>query len=789
LIEACPECGKSLDVSRVAPYAKIECPHCAAPVRVRAEMGQYQIVGLLGEGGMSQVFRAVDRHLGREVALKLLHQSLGSDEALVAMFEREAKLTASIVHPNVVKVYTVGRDRDYFFIAMELLQAVSLEQLIASRGALPESEVLGIALDVTHGLKAAHEENLIHRDIKPGNLLVTGGGTTKLVDFGLALQQDGEDLSEDLWATPFYVPPEKLDGAPDTFLGDLYSLGATLYHALAGRPPFDANTSSLEELKTIKKQSVNLKSVAPRLSKATVKLVETMMAYRPEDRIPSYDKLIEQIEELRRQRDGIEPSGRPKRRGKDRRPLIGAAAILLAVVVGGVWLSPDKEEPGEAGGLDIREGERVITVGDSSIADQFLGGREHLVAGKFREAEKVFADLSANTETPPSTRIWCHFFLGTIRLFNGEAELSRESFRKVLQIQDTTDEGPSEAVAFLKRAAYGLADPLPLLPADAAFASDSIEALGLLTAGLKNWQHGEWESGAALLQSFAESRPPADYPWLGRLKARVEPFLADVATIRSLPNPSASSSETELASMAGVLKKGAESLRTRGAAPLFVKRRLDRIDEIRKLAAVKPVVEPDIAATTPPDTPAPTADAPTPAEEAEIDRLRAVAASLSSLAGTLRFAEGEAGLRSEELQTPLGTAIRDELVLAYGRAGAYLPSLVARLNDSPYKGVVRRREGRPLEATVTAVDAATFRLDLGFGPNEIGVEDLAPDWLIEAGERTLPPLSADSATLWGAWVYFGLFTGQGHLVAAKAEALAEVDPDFARSWSLVQRLR
>ena len=193
-------------------------------------MGQYQITQLLGEGGMSQVFKAIDVHLGREVALKVLHQSLSRDSALTAMFEREAKLTASILHPNVVKVYTVGNEDGYFFIAMELVEATSLEQMITTSGALSEKDVLHVAHDVVAGLKAAHHEGLIHRDIKPGNMLVTEEGTSKLVDFGLAVQQGGDDESEDLWATPHYVPPEKLDGEIDTYLGDIYSLGATLHH-------------------------------------------------------------------------------------------------------------------------------------------------------------------------------------------------------------------------------------------------------------------------------------------------------------------------------------------------------------------------------------------------------------------------------------------------------------------------------------------------------------------------------------------------------------------------------
>ena len=121
LINACPECGEGIDVSDQPPYAKIECPHCHGSIRVRTQLGQYQVQRLLGEGGMSQVFLARDQTLGRSVALKVLHKELSRDEKLTQSFEREAKITASINHPNVVKVYTVGSDYGYFFIAMEAI--------------------------------------------------------------------------------------------------------------------------------------------------------------------------------------------------------------------------------------------------------------------------------------------------------------------------------------------------------------------------------------------------------------------------------------------------------------------------------------------------------------------------------------------------------------------------------------------------------------------------------------------------------------------------------------------
>lgn len=792
LLMHCPECGKALDVSGLAPYAKIECPHCAAVIRVRTTMGQYEITGPLGEGGMSQVFRALDRNLGREVALKILHQSLSRDESLIAMFEREAKLTAAIVHPNVVKVYTVGRDHGYLFIAMELLQAISLEHLIANKGALSESEVLGIALDVSRGLRAAYEEQLIHRDIKPGNMLVTGEGTTKLVDFGLALQQGGEDLSEDLWATPFYVPPEKLDGAPDTFLGDIYSLGATLYHALAGKPPFDANTSSMDELKAIKKNTVDLKSAAPGLSKPTIRLVEKMMAYRPEDRVASYDELIAQIEAVRKRQFGIEETGRGRSKKKRVRTLLIGAGLLVIAAVTAIVFAIQGQGTEEEGDLSIGGGERVISAGDQTISGIFQAAREQFAAGRFREADENFMRLVADQNVPASTRIWSHFFRGTIKLFQGDETVARESFLEVVHLTPESGATNAEAIGFLKRAAAPLGDPLPVVADEADFSPGSLEALGLLAAGLKNWQAGQFASGADLLQRFATAQVPVELPWLALLQGTVKPFLEDWKLIQTLPNPTASA--TDLDAQSETLKKAAESLRTRGAAPRLVKGRIERIAKIRELAARAaepepvPAIDPAPAVVSQTPTAIP-GSAMSPADQAELDRLKSLVASLDSYAETLLFTGAAQQLQAETFQTPLAVSIRDELVRGCGEAGKFSSRLAEGFTLKPYEGVIRRRTGKPLEAKVTSAKAEALVIDLGFGPNEVDLGEFAPDWLIEAGLQVLPPVAAGTAGDWESLVYFGLFTGQSALVEAKAGELAGVDPEFARRWALVQRLR
>jgi len=828
LVNHCPECGKALDVSGVAPFAKIECPHCSASVRVRTTMGQYQIVGLLGEGGMSQVFRAVDMNLGREVALKILHQSLSRDSALTSMFEREAKLTASIVHPNVVKVYTVGNDHGYFFIAMELVNATSLEELIAGKGALSESEVLAIALDVTNGLKAAFGEDLIHRDIKPGNMLVTGEGTTKLVDFGLAVQQGGQDESEDLWATPFYVPPEKLEGDPDTFKGDIYSLGATLYHALAGKPPFEANTSSMEELKEIKKSVVDLKAAAPGLSKLAIRLVEKMMAYAPADRFQSYDEVIARIEEVRKRQFGINPGGRARRGDKRRRYALIGAGVGLVVVIGIVAALFNGEAPDEEGDLGLGTGERVISAGDSTITEQFLGARDLLAKGDFKKSGEVFDTLIAEPTVPATTKIWSYYFRGMLHLYSGNEKAARESFINVLRTEPGAEDAAGEAMLFTKKTAVDLSAPLPLLSSAADYAPGSLEVLGLLTAGLKNWQCGEFESGVEFLEAFLESSPPAGYEWIGQLKSTVQPFMSDLAVIGDLPNPSAAQAGA-LAGEETALKKASETLKTRGAAPRFVKARLDRIAEIRELAAARtsaltsntstapidavpaavPAAVPDAATpaagmtvpTTPPPVSAATTPAPVtpampapgsvagPAEQGEIARLKDLVASLQNLAGTLLFSGAVVKLEAEPLTSETGKAIRAELIHGYGQAGQFIPVLADALSQTRYEGVIRRRSGSPIEAAITGADDSIFIVDLGFGPNEVEVETFAPDWLVETAATLLPALAPESAASWEKVIFFAFMTGEAPQIGATADQLAAIDPVFAKRWETIRALR
>ncbi len=807
-VSLCPECDQSLDVSGLPPYAKIECPHCGASIRVRTTMGQYQITGMLGEGGMSQVFKSFDMHLGREVALKVLHQSLSRDSALTAMFEREAKLTASILHPNVVKVFTVGNEDGYFFIAMELVDATSLEQVIASSGALPEKEVLHVAHDVVAGLKAAHHEGLIHRDIKPGNMLVTGEGTSKLVDFGLAVQQGGDDESEDLWATPYYVPPEKLEGETDTYLGDIYSLGATLYHALTGKPPFEANTSSMEELKEIKKAEIDLKAEAPGASKPTVKLIERMMAYKPENRPQSYDLLLEEIIDIEKKAFGFDRTSSRAARSTQKKPwlVVGTFSALLAVGTAlWVYLKENTPPPG-GGGFSVEGGDGgVISAGAESNAAQFLKGRELFVKGDFKKAEAIFTELSGVTSLSPSTQMWSQFFGGTLQLLLGNEQDSREMFSAISVINPEGEEGVEDVVAFLQKASEPLASNLPLIDSTVPFEADSIDSVGILAAGIKNWQQGDFESGIKLLDQFAASQPPADFAWIDELKSIVEVYRRDYERWQALPNPARKNGPASWMADRKALEGALDEIETKGSLQKLIRMRLKRIEDIRSLIAEEKeeANRPQVAEVTTPEPepglPDMTPDEPentdpfakqqlSPEEMVERDKLKELLSSLESYGATYQFSEAIAKLQAEPLESWTIQEVRNELVLGFGRAEGFLPMLAGQLSISDYEGIIRRKEGVPLEAAITSADPSMFVIDLGFGPNEVAVTEFSPDWLVEAAEAVLPPFSPSTQEAWENILFFSLATNQPEPVSRISQVILAGSPEFGERWKKLMLL-
>ncbi|MCC6353400.1 MAG: serine/threonine protein kinase [Verrucomicrobiae bacterium] len=269
-------------------------------VGVDTQLGPYHLRRVVGIGGMGTIYEALDTNLNRIVAVKVLKAEIAANEDFLRDFAREAEITASINHPNVVQVYHFGSEGDVYYLVMELMPFGSLDDRMM-QGPVGEIDALDIGIQASRGLQEAHARGLLHRDVKPGNILFTGDGTVKIVDFGLSLPVDeAKALRGEVWGTPYYVAPEKLDQKGEDLRSDIYSLGGTLFHAIAGRPPFEAATASLVAWKHLKSEKVSLKAFAPFVANETAFVINRCLERDPERRYQSYHELLDGLAAARK---------------------------------------------------------------------------------------------------------------------------------------------------------------------------------------------------------------------------------------------------------------------------------------------------------------------------------------------------------------------------------------------------------------------------------------------------------------------------------------------------------
>ncbi len=275
-----------------------------ASTTVGQAFGNYQLERELGQGGMGTVYLAQDSGLHRQVALKILRSDLGDDPSFAKKFLEEVEVTASLAHPNIIRVFTLGEQDGRLYLVMEHLDQPSLENRMENQAKVLERDVLEIGIGIASALQFAHEETgLIHRDIKPGNILFGRGNIPKLADFGLAAgARSAQGQQDEIWGTPYYVSPERLLREPEDIRSDIYSLGATLYHAIAGRPPFEAETAEEVAKRHISDRPPPLRSLCPEAQEQTVFTIDKCLAKKSSARWESYSALISQLaDSLRRQ--------------------------------------------------------------------------------------------------------------------------------------------------------------------------------------------------------------------------------------------------------------------------------------------------------------------------------------------------------------------------------------------------------------------------------------------------------------------------------------------------------
>ncbi len=269
-------------------------------------IGEFKLIRRLGRGGMAEVWLAEQTSLKRPVALKLLRGELIEDQNYIKRFQREAMAAAGLAHPNIVAIYAVGEEKGQHFIAQEYIQGQTLRQVITKRGALDLPLALHMLRQTASALEAAGEKGIIHRDIKPDNIMVTKKGEVKVADFGLAqlvagggealhLTQPGETMG-----TPLYMSPEQVRGDALDQRSDIYSLGVTSYHMLAGRPPFHGETAVSVAMQHLQSEPPPLSGIRDDLPKPVCDMVHRMMAKDPQQRYASATDVLNDVKALLR---------------------------------------------------------------------------------------------------------------------------------------------------------------------------------------------------------------------------------------------------------------------------------------------------------------------------------------------------------------------------------------------------------------------------------------------------------------------------------------------------------
>ncbi|MDQ3792425.1 MAG: protein kinase, partial [Actinomycetota bacterium] len=268
---------------------------------------RYEPGGLLGGGGMAEVYLAHDEILARDVALKVLRGQYANDDGFVERFRREAKNAAALNHPNIVQVYDQGSTGDgTYYIAMEYVPGGTLAERIKREGPLDPREAAGIAARVAEALAVAHARGIVHRDIKPQNVLLTASGGAKVADFGIARAASAQTVTETslILGTASYMSPEQVRGERVGPESDLYSLGVVLYEMLTGEPPYSADNPLATAMKHLEEPPRHPREANPAVPESLDALTVRLLAKSPEDR---YASAAELAEDLGRVRDGLPP--------------------------------------------------------------------------------------------------------------------------------------------------------------------------------------------------------------------------------------------------------------------------------------------------------------------------------------------------------------------------------------------------------------------------------------------------------------------------------------------------
>ncbi len=355
--------------------------------------GRYKLEAKLGSGGMSTVYLARDTTLDRPVAVKVMHREMSEQADQLQRFRQEARAVAKLSHPNVVAVIDAGEDGGHPYIVFEYVEGETLKQRINRVGALDAQEALAYAIEIARGLTVAHARNMVHRDIKPQNVLIDSEGRAKLTDFGISrqLEQDGMTATGRVLGTTDYVAPEQAMGHPVDQRSDVYSLGVVLYEMLTGQVPFSADSQVGVAMKHVNEELPDVQQRRPELSAAAAMTVERATAKDPAQRYQEVGEMIDDLStalEVEAARAGaatgeatsvleaVPPAERKLSSGGNRSRLtVVLLIVVFAAAIAAVVLISSGSGPGGGGGALHDKGKKV-TISSATDYDPQGDGEE-----------------------------------------------------------------------------------------------------------------------------------------------------------------------------------------------------------------------------------------------------------------------------------------------------------------------------------------------------------------------------------------------------------------------------
>ena len=256
---------------------------------------RYEIVSRVGSGGMADVYKAMDHKLNRMVAIKILKAEFRQDTTFIAKFRKEAQAAAGLSHPNIVNVYDVGEDRGLYYIVMELIEGITLKNYIMKKGKLSVKEATSIAIQVSLGLEAAHSQGIIHRDVKPQNIIISTDGKVKLSDFGIAKATNSNTITANVMGSVHYSSPEQVRGGVSDAKSDIYSLGIAMYEMVTGRVPFDGDTTVSIAIKHLQEEIIPPSRYTSDLPYALEQIILKCTQKNPNRRYADMGELIDDL--------------------------------------------------------------------------------------------------------------------------------------------------------------------------------------------------------------------------------------------------------------------------------------------------------------------------------------------------------------------------------------------------------------------------------------------------------------------------------------------------------------